>query len=216
MKKRDLDILNSLEKFKCLSSSQIAALHFTNNANPKVSANRVLKRLRQSEHILANTDRSFQEYVYFLDPSPIKTDSQKIEHYLMIAQTVIDMQKYSLVNDFAIEKGLPETNIIPDIQVRGWMNNDWYIECQNSTYTVKQLYQKLDKYADYHRKGYWQNERVLIVGKVNLNIDHERYPFKIKQVKCVDDLNLLIQQIKERDNTTNIIKSVNGAIKFVL
>ncbi|MED4229480.1 hypothetical protein [Neobacillus cucumis] len=47
MRKRDLEILNSLERYKCLTRDQIAALHFSDNAKPFSSAINVLKRLRR-------------------------------------------------------------------------------------------------------------------------------------------------------------------------
>lgn len=53
MKKRDLEILKLLEKFKCLTRDQIAFLHFSTNARPHISANNVLKRLRRDGYILA-------------------------------------------------------------------------------------------------------------------------------------------------------------------
>lgn len=197
MKKRDLDILSSLENFKCLTTSQISALHFSKNAYPIVSANKVLKRLRLSNYITANTDRSFQEYIYFIYPSPIKTDSQKIDHYLLINQTIIDMMSYSPIREFQIETGLSDVNIIPDIRVKGWLDNDWFIECQNSVYTTNQLYNKLDKYKELYDKGHWENQRVLIVGKVNLKFDPEEYPFKVKQVRNIKELNDSIKKFKE-------------------
>lgn len=221
MRKRDLEILNSLEKFKCLTTSQIAALHFSKNANPIVSANRVLKRLRLSNHITANTDRSFHPYIYFLNPPPIKIDSQKIDHYLLINQTILDMMSYSPISELYVENGLSDSNIIPDLHVEGWLDNNWFIECQNSIYTTKQLYNKLDKYKDYHDKGYWNEERVLIVGKVNLKFDPNDYPFKVKQIKCMADLGEVIKKFKEMKyeqmkKDSRIIKSQNGKISFTL
>ncbi|MEH7548236.1 replication-relaxation family protein [Neobacillus vireti] len=198
MRKRDLEILNSLDKFKCLTRDQIAALHFSKNARPYTSANNVLKRLRRDEYITANTDRSFQQYIYFPNPSPIKTDSQKIDHHLLINQTIIDMLKHSTINEFQLETKLNEdAEFIPDIYVKGWLDSDWFIECQNSLNIIKQLYSKLDKYKLYYDKGYWNNEKVLIIGKVNLKFDPEDYPFKVKQIKSIQDLNETIKRYKE-------------------
>jgi hypothetical protein len=197
MRKRDSEILKSLEKFKCLTTSQIAALHFSKNANPMVSANRVLRRLRLNKYITVNTDRPFQEYIYFTNPTPIKKDSQKLDHYLLMNQTLIEMQKYSPIKEFQFETKLDYAEFIPDIFVQGWLGNDWFIECQNSVYTVNQLYSKLRKYKDYHDKGYWNNERVIIIGKVNLKFDPDDYPFKVKQIKGIDDLSETIKRFKE-------------------
>ncbi|MEK3853462.1 replication-relaxation family protein [Cytobacillus sp. FSL H8-0458] len=196
MRKRDMDILYSLEKFKCLERDQIAALHFSNNKNPIVSVNRVLKRLRMDGYVLVNTNRSFKPYIYFYNPSPIKLDSQKIDHYLMIAQGYIDMSKYSKIEDYKIEPNIEQADFIPDVACK-WLGNEWFLEFQNSTYTVKQLYAKLDRYKEYHDKGYWNNQRVLIIGKTNLKLDAEDYPFKVKQIRGIEDLSETIQQFKE-------------------
>jgi hypothetical protein len=225
VKTRDLLIIKSLEKFKCLSRDQISALHFSKHARPHVSANQVLKRLRRDNYITANTDRSFQQYIYFNNPSPIKMDSQKLDHYLLMNQTIIDMMKYSPISEFQFEISVPDAEFIPDIHVRGWLDNDWFIECQNSLYTTKQLYQKLDRYKSYFEKGYGNSERVLIIGKVNLKFNHEDYPFKVKQVRDIEDLRETIQkykevkyrQFKEKMKIENAsLKSNNGEIKFVL
>lgn len=197
MKKRDLEILKSLEKFKCLTRDQIAALHFSKNKLPHVSANNVLKRLRRDGYITANTDRSFQQYIYFMNPSPMKTDSQKIDHYLMINQGYIDMIKYSKVIDYQIEPNLENANFIPDVKCN-WLYKEWFIEYQNSIYTIKQLYAKLEKYVDYYNKGYWKDERVLIIGKLNLKFNTDEYPFKVRQISCIDDLKEDIQALMEK------------------
>jgi hypothetical protein len=228
MRKRDFEILKSLEKFKCLTTSQIAALHFSNNANPKITANRVLKRLRLNQVITANTDRAFQEYIYFPSNSTIKKDSQKLDHYLLMNQTIIDMLIYSSIQEYHFETTIPDADFIPDIYVKGWLSNDWFIECQNSLYTTKQLYSKLDKYKKFHEKGYWNNERVMIIGKVNLKFDPDDYPFKVRQVRVINDLKdtiLKLKEIKLQEFKTSqkviipnsqVIKSSNGEIKFVL
>jgi hypothetical protein len=205
MRKRDLDIIKSLGKFKCLTRSQLEALHFNKNANPTVTANRVLKRLRDSDNITANTDRSFQEYIYFNNPSTIKTNSQKIDHFLQIAQTYIDMKKYSPVKEFIIESKINNAAFIPDVYA-DWLNRRWFIECQNSIYTVKQLYSKLDKYRDYYESGYYEElvgERnpfpnVLIIGKLNLSFNPSDYLFTVRQVKSISDLHTAIEGAKKK------------------
>ena len=214
MKKRDLEIIQSLEKFKCLERDQIAALHFSKNANPVVTANRVLKRLRDTGYIKANTNRSFQQYIYFLNPSPMKKDSQKIDHYLMIAEGYIELNSMAKVSNYEIEPKIDNANFIPDVKCK-WMGKEYFIEYQNSLYTTKQMYSKLDKYVEYFNQGYWKDERVLIVGKINMKFDINDYPFKVKQVKGVKELNGIVQKFKE--SKVNIpVKSVSGGIKYAL
>lgn len=212
MLQRDKEILSSLEKFKCLERDQIATLHFSKNKNPIVNCNRVLKRLRTTGYIQANTNRSFQQYIYFLNPSVMKTDSQKINHFLRVAQGYIDMKKYSPVSYYNIEPKIKEGNFIPDVKCK-WMGKEWYVEFQNSLYTTKQLYSKLDKYVDYFNKGYWNDERVLIIGKINFKFDPTDYPFKVIQVKDISELEDGINEYKRMMEKT-VIKCNGGKIEW--
>ncbi|MEN8702453.1 replication-relaxation family protein [Bacillus infantis] len=218
MRKRDLAILESLEKFKCLTRDQLAAMHFADNANPAVTANRVLKRLRMHQYITANTDRSFQQYTYFPNPPTIKIDSQKIDHYLMIAQGFIDMNRYAAVSDYKIEPKIDGGDFIPDATC-SWLDNSWFLEFQNSLYTTKQLYSKIDKYVDYYEKGYWGKERLLIIGKVNLKLDATAYPFKIRQVQSIKELEASIveykrMQLKKVETPPAVIPADHGGIRI--
>ena len=211
MIKRDLDILASLDKFKVLTSTQLAAVHFSTNSNPIGTCNRVLKRLRSSGHIQANTDRAFHPYLYFLNPSPIKTDSQKIDHYLMIAQTYIDMKKYDDVNLFLVERKLEKAEFIADAYV-DWLGKKWFVECQNSLYTTNQLYKKLEKYVQFYNTGALDPfPNVLIIGKQNLQFKDRKYPFIVRQIQGIDDLKDSIDKMKTRKNE---MKVTNGIIKF--
>lgn len=195
MRKRDLEILESLDNFKVLTRDQIASLHFKKNSNPQLTANRVLKRLRLSQHITANTDRSFQQYTYFLNPPPIKVDSQKIDHYLMIAQGYIDLNKYDTVHNYQIEPQIPDADFIPDAYCT-WLGKEWFLEFQNTLYTAKQLYAKLERYVAYYESEHWKGQHVLIIGKINFKIIPEDYPFQIRQVKNIDQLQDAIYQLK--------------------
>lgn len=211
MRKRDLDILASLDKFKVLTSNQLAVLHFSSNSNPTQSCNRVLKRLRTSGYIQANTDRAFHPYLYFLNPSPIKTNSQKIDHYLLIAQTYIDMKKYADVQQFLLERKLEHADFIPDAFV-DWLGKKWFVECQNSLYTTNQLYNKLDKYVRFYEKGYMDPfPNVLIIGKQNLLFKDKSYPFIVRQIQSMDDLKESIDKMKKRQSAIQIN---SGTIKL--
>lgn len=211
MRKRDLEILHSIEKFKCLERDQIAVLHFSNNTNPIVTCNRVLKRLRDTGYIQANTDRAFQQYIYFLNPSPIKNNSQKIDHYLMIAQGYIDLNKLSPVISYDIEPKIKNADFVPDVKCE-WLGKTYFLEFQNSLYTVKQMYSKLDKYKRYFDNGYCEDERVLIVGRINMSFDVDEYLFKVKQVRAIRDLSEMVKLYKEMEP----IKCVGGGIKHVV
>ncbi|WP_025726796.1 replication-relaxation family protein [Heyndrickxia ginsengihumi] len=213
MRKRDLEILASLEKFKCLERDQIAALHFQKNKRPHVIANGVLRRLRLSGYIQANTDRSFKQYVYFLNPSPMKIDSQKIDHYLMIAQGYIDLNKISPVSSYSIEPKINNAKFIPDVECE-WRGKKWFLEFQNSFYTTNQLINKLDKYVDYYKKGHWNNERVIIIGKINRKFNVNDYPFKIRQIQNINELKNELKQYQQLLKSNKPIRCVNGKIEW--
>ena len=202
MRKRDLDILASLEKFKVLDSKMIAELHFYNLANPIQTANRVLKRLRTDGYIVANTDNRFSPYLYFLNPSPIKIDSQKLDHYLLIANTFIDMNKYGKVSSFEVERKPEHAQFIPD-GFAEWLGKKWFIECQNSLYTANMLYKKIDKYVSFYEQGFLNPfPNVLIIGKQNLQFQSNDYPFKISCVKSIHDLKSSIEKAKQKKSIT--------------
>ncbi|MGG3210934.1 replication-relaxation family protein [Geobacillus stearothermophilus] len=194
MRERDKAIIETLEKFKCLTRDQIAQLFFRHTKKPHTNANFVLKRLRRDGYITARTDKAFQQYVYFPNPPSIKKNSQKVDHYLLIAQVYIDMMKYDTVKQYDIEPIVDD--FIPDAFAR-WKGSRWFIEAQNSLYTSKQLEQKLQKYVEWYKSDEWrkspfvnQNKpifpHVLIVGKINKKLNASEYPFRVAQVESID------------------------------
>lgn len=194
MKKRDKEIIEALERFKCLSRDQIAQLFFKHTKKPHTNANFVLKRLRRDGYITANADKSFHQYIYFPNPPEIKKNSQKVDHYLLIAQIYIDMMKYDKVKQYDIEPIVDD--FIPDAFAR-WKGSRWFVEAQNSLYTSKQLEQKLQKYVEWYKSEEWMYTQfvndmkpifphVLIVGKTNKKLDTSQYPFRVAQVESID------------------------------
>jgi hypothetical protein len=49
----------------------------------------------------------------------------------------------------------------------------------------------------YYEKGYWNKERLLIIGIVYLKFDPDDYLFKVKQVRCIENLSKTMQRYKE-------------------
>lgn len=204
MRQRDLQILDSLDKFRCLTSSQIASLHFSNNANPKISCNRVLKRLTDTGYVTRNTNRSFQDYIYFLNPAPIKKDSQKIDHYLTIADGYLSCLSYGNVDRYDVEEKIIGTKFRADALCL-WMDNYWFFEFQCSTYSAGDLHKKIGLYLDFYHSNEWKDllgistfPNVLIIGKTNLKFDPSEYPFKVTQIKSFADLELSIKAYQSR------------------
>ncbi|EJL1640156.1 replication-relaxation family protein [Shigella flexneri] len=242
MRQRDLEILNSLDKFKALTSSQIASLHFSTNANPKISCNRVLNRLKshKNAYIICNSDRAFQDYIYYLNPPSIKIGSQKTDHYLLIADGYITMKKYGDVTVYDVEEKIPGTSFRCDAYAE-WIGAKFFIEYQNSLYSLNEIHKKLDKYYSYFKSNEWQNRferfpNILIVGKNNMKFSADDYPdMKITCIKSFKELEpsikayqsrkleRIVKEAKEIKQPTRAnrevsegIKSNNGKITFKL
>ncbi|MFJ7680360.1 hypothetical protein ACIQXQ_20235 [Peribacillus sp. NPDC097198] len=114
----------------------------------------------------------------------------------MINQGFIDRRKYGAVNRYEIEPSIENAEFIPDVSCN-WLDIDWYLEFQNSLYTTKQMYSKLDKYSNYYYKGEWKAGRLLIIRKINMQFKAEDYPFKVKQINSIDDLKEDILSMRE-------------------
>lgn len=157
MRDRDKAILKDLERFRCLSRDEIAELHFQNIKKPITSTNEVMRRLRDRGKVEVIT--SHAPYVYALDPSPIKKDSQKIQHYHAITSVYLDMIKMrQKPAAFQIEPkfGLKGT-IEPDIFTI-WSNRAWFIEVQRSVYSIKTWEEKMYRYIDFFKGEEWKRE----------------------------------------------------------
>ncbi|PGX77759.1 replication-relaxation family protein [Priestia megaterium] len=162
LRKRDKEIIEALSLFRCLSRDQIAFMFFSNLKSPITSTNHVLKRLRRESYIVANTER--QPYIYFLNPPSIKIGSQKINHYLAIADFYISVCKEEKPKVFRVEPRYGGGFMQPDIFMI-WKNNLFFIEIQNSIYSSEVMNGKINRYIDYYYSDEWrykhlQNETI--------------------------------------------------------
>lgn len=196
---RDKAILADLERFRCLSRDDIAELHFSHTKHPVTHTNMVLKRLRRDGLIRCSTER--RKYIYFPAERSIKTDSQKINHFLAIAGFFREVRRSEQPRVFQVEpklggKGLPE----PDVFMI-WKGAPWYIEIQRSHYTDRVMNEKLNRYEQYFVGGEWEREPwqpptkkmfpyLWIVGKGRYKTDGR--PFRVYQ--C--DVNEMLARIK--------------------
>lgn len=155
MKERDNAILRDLERFRCMSRNDVAAIHFNNLKQPITQANFVLKRLRLYGYIDANTER--RPYVYFPAQSQMKRQSQKIDHFLSIIQIYHDLKQHGKLPRFDVEPKYGNKGTVePDIFCI-WKGSPWFIELQRSIYTDKAMKQKLIRYEQFKREGKWRN-----------------------------------------------------------
>lgn len=156
MMTRDKEIINTIHEFRFLSGEDIADLFFRHTKHPVIRANEVLKRLRRDGYIKCSTER--RKYVYYCSERKVKSDSQKIGHFLSISQFYRDIFRIQKPRMFHVEpklggKGLPE----PDAFMI-WKNTPFYVEIQRSKYTKPQMKEKMDRYEKYYLSGIWKNE----------------------------------------------------------
>ncbi|MEC2394041.1 hypothetical protein BK709_13630 [Bacillus thuringiensis serovar shandongiensis] len=152
LRTRDKKIIQALQLFRCMSRDQIAHLFFADVKNPITSANFVLKRLRREKHIDAYVDQ--QPYIYFPEPSIIKKDSQKINHYLAIVDFYIEICRHEHPSTFEVEKRYRTGHIQPDIFMI-WQGKAYFVEIQLSRYSSVLMNKKLNRYIYYFETDEW-------------------------------------------------------------
>lgn len=194
MNTRDKAILADLERFRCLTRDDIAELYFAHTRHPITQTNLVLKRLRRDGLVKCATDR--RKYVYFSQEQRMKPDSQKVAHFLAIADVYRRLRSVEVPRVFDVEpklggKGHPE----PDVFAI-WKAAPWFIEVQRTTYTEKYMAEKLNRYEVYYNSGEWERAvwqpaskkvfpYVWIVGAGRYKI--EGRPYKVYQ-NTVDEM----------------------------
>jgi len=195
MNARDKSIVEDLERFRCLSRDDIVDLHFAHTKHPITQANMVLKRLRRDGLVKCTTER--RKYVYFPADRSIKVDSQKINHFLAIADFYRQLKQVETPKVFDVEpklggKGLPE----PDAFTI-WKGAPWFIEIQRTHYTEKVMNEKLNRYEQYFVSGDWEKEPwqptakkifpyiwIIGIGQYRLG----QRPFKVFQTSTAQEL----------------------------
>lgn len=215
MKKRDLAILNDLQRFRCLTRDNIIDLHFSHLKQPVTSCNTVLKRLRRDGYIEVNTN--YQQYLYFVSPAPIKKDSTKIPHFLKIADFFISLHRFEEPKTFIIEPKYGKGYMEPDAFMI-WKRAPFFVEIQRSVYSDKVMKDKVKRYEDYYHCHEWQREpwqpknkklfpTVLVLTDTRYNFNSEY--IKFIQVSGIDELIEMSQPnaIKINGNTRIVVKS---------
>lgn len=220
MKKRDLDILKDLQRFRCLTRDQIIELYFHNLKNPITSCNTVLKRMRRDGRIEVNASQ--QPYIYFSSPSPIKKDSAKIPHFLAIAQFYISLGKFSEPKEFIVEPKYGKGFMEPDAFMI-WNRTPFFVEIQRSVYSKKVMDEKFKRYMQYYMSGQWQSEpwqpkenkvfpRVLIITDTRYELPNfpKIHFLQLQSVNHLIDLNkssqIKINQVKSKGIAINNLK----------
>ncbi|MDR4174498.1 hypothetical protein FO522_34000, partial [Bacillus nitratireducens] len=87
-------------------------LHFQGLKNAVTCCNTVMKRLRRDGHVDANVLQ--HPYIYFPQPSSIRTKSQKIPHFLGIVEVYKQLVYYENPKLFKVEPKYGKEYMEPD------------------------------------------------------------------------------------------------------
>lgn len=155
MRKRDLAILNDLQRFRCLTRDDIIDLHFSHLKQPITCCNTVLKRLRRDGYIEVNTNH--QPYLYFPSPASIKKDSTKIPHFLKIVEFYRSLLKFEEPRSFIVEPKYGKGYMEPDAFMI-WKRAPFFVEIQRSVYSERVIKEKVKRYEEYFFSNQWQEE----------------------------------------------------------
>jgi hypothetical protein len=222
MNKRDKSIVEGIRNFRVLSRDQLIELYFNNLKNPVNSANNVLKRLSRDDIIKCS--KRYSPYVYFLAESKIKEDSQKIPHFLGLADIVIEMEKTGISPKFlTIEPKYGKKGTVEPDMFCKWLGMPVFIELQRTTYTTAQMQKKIDLYENYFYSEDWKHEPYQEFGREKfptvILITNTRYPvksenFNIVQVPSITDLyNRVKQKQTKKPVDTRQVKTSSN-LKF--
>lgn len=179
--KRDRAIIADLDRFRVMDRDSIAELHFAGLKNPTGATNNVLLRLLRDGHVRRST--AFVPYVYFGADSTVKRNSAKIGHWLAILKVYKEARRSGRLESFLVEpKYGGKGTIEPDAFMR-YRATDFFIECQRTQYTDRQMKQKLDRYGDlYDANVLTPFPHVLILSVHRYAVDGG-YPFKVFQAE---------------------------------
>lgn len=155
MRKRDIDILHDLERFRYLTRDDIIQLHFKGLKNAVTCCNTVLKRLRRDGQIEVNTDQ--QPYIYFTSPAAIKKDSAKIPHFLKIVEFYRSLLRFEDPESFIVEPKYGKGFMEPDAFMI-WKRSPFFVEIQRSIYSERIMNEKFKRYVSYYLGNEWMQE----------------------------------------------------------
>ncbi|PFH66778.1 hypothetical protein COI61_29455 [Bacillus cereus] len=144
-----------MKRFRCMSRDDIIDLHFQGLKNAVTCCNTVMKRLRRDGHVDANVLQ--HPYIYFPQPSSIRTKSQKIPHFLGIVDVYKQLVYYENPKLFKVEPKYGKEYMEPDAFTI-WRRSPFFIEVQKSVYSKKIMQDKINRYELYFHSQEWHNE----------------------------------------------------------
>lgn len=140
-----------MKHFRVLSRDQLASLTCPEVSRPSVTINRIMKRLSRDGHVLQVPQVKDRPYLYMTNPSMIHPQSNKIAHFLGLADLYIHMNQPKI---FEVEPIIND-EYRPDIYTRlhDADNTAVLIELQRTLISVKRMQEKVDQFAKaYHKK----------------------------------------------------------------
>jgi hypothetical protein len=150
---RDKRIIKDIEKFRALSRDQIGKLHFNNNKEQIKTVNFVMNRLKKRGYVKA--DESKLPYVYTPSKGGLRRGSQKIDHFVEIANVYLDLRVTGDLRRFNVEPKLGDKGTVEPDAFAIWMGWPWFIEVQLSNYSDAIMRKKLKRYEAYHNSYQW-------------------------------------------------------------
>lgn len=224
MIKRDKAIIDDIARFRALSRDQIIKLHFSKLKKPISTCNLVLKRLQDRGYIKACKD--FTPYIYVVADSRMKENSQKLFHFMEIANAYIELKKYDSQLAFTlIEPRMGSKGVVEPDLFAIFKKTPMFFEIQRTAYNEKVMHEKIMRYEQYYLSNEWKNlewqrpdkkffPAVILFTNTRYNI--ETVHLKVIQVPSVKDLVNAFSSTKEPTVPQNQKEqNINGVkIKF--
>lgn len=193
-------IVKAVEKFRCLERYHIEKMFFSHCKRPHNNSNISLKRLRDRGYLVKSPSR--MPYVYLPKQSSIKRNSNKIDHFLAIADVYLDLE---MPRVFDVEPRY-KTNVRPDI-FTFFKGAFFFIEVQNSHYTQKAMQKKIDLYEEFYLSNEWKRfkwqpkdkkifPQILLFSDASYNIETQNV--KVFQYKYVGDFLKILEERKRK------------------
>lgn len=154
MMERDKKIIRDIERFRALDRDQIGTLHFNGNKQQVKTVNFVMNRLKKNGYVKADESRS--PYVYLPYKGGPKRGSQKIDHFIEIANVYLELRKTGKLRRFNVEPKLGDKGTVEPDAFAIWKGWPWFIEVQLSNYTDTIMRLKLKRYEAYYKSGLWK------------------------------------------------------------
>lgn len=196
MNKRDLRIINDLERFRVMSRDDIADLYFTHLKNPVTNTNTVLKRLVRDGQI--EVSKNFSPFVYFPAGSIMKRNSTKIPHFFKVVEVYKELIKHAALDKFIVEpkfqKGLAEPDAITVIK-----GKPFFIELQRNVYSQRTMDRKMQRYEALYLSDELDGKKPFII-----MISDTRYEIKsdLLTVFQVTSINEFMEKLQKRKQPT--------------